>query len=360
MKIFSTPSILLLTVIFGIGASVVAASLTISSLRDYSAAVSALGPIDLSGERLRAEPSGLGQAVETAREKTLPATAEIFTSPSDAAGIYELGAGQGRGFFITSDGWLVAAPYNFSASEAGRAAVFFNQKVYSVEKAVASSSLPIVFLKINAVNLPVVSFGNALAVEAGDILFVAASANELLTTSLFRSVYNSSLSAAVESVGRHFELAASLDSSLAGAAVANSFGEVIGMLIADKTNETNIVLPFTAIKPLIYSLLKEGKIVPLWFGATTIDLSRAIGYDETVTRGYSKGALLGTITKGGPAESAGLLRGDIVLSVSGLEISEKQSLGELLSDYRVGDTVNLGVDRGGTILKIGVTLGSIE
>jgi S1-C subfamily serine protease len=149
-----------------------------------------------------------------------------------------------------------------------------------------------------------------------------------------------------------------IDSRLAGAAVANSSGEVVGILVADQFGETRTVLPYTAFKSAVYSLLKEGRVISPWFGAISTDLSRAIGYDESYTRGYTKGTLLGTITKDSPAETAGLRRGDIVVSAGGLEISEKQSFDELLADYHVGDTLNLIIDRAGESLKVDVVLGA--
>lgn len=360
MKMFSTPSILLLAAALGAGAGVVAAALTLGALNDYSTTIGAPDSIDLSGQRARPGPSDYGQAAEEARDKVASAAVEIFSAPSDPTGAYEPGEGQASGFFITADGWIVAAPYSYylSAVEVGRTSVLFGGKIYPAQSVVDDPNSSIVFLKIEISGAPVVSFGNALSVEVGDNLFVAASPGELLAASLFRSTRVGDISTSAETASRRLELNMSVDSRLAGAAVANSSGEVIGVLTAGEFGESKTVLPFTAIKSAVYSLLKENKIVLPWFGAVVTDLSRAIGYNEIYTRGYTKGALLGTITKSGPAEMAGLRRGDIIISVGGLEISEKQSLDELLSDYHVGDALDLIIDRAGTSLKINLLLGS--
>jgi len=360
MKMFSTSSILLLSVVLGAGAGVIATAFTLNLLSDYSVSIAAPDSIDLSGERPRPEPGSYNQSVETVRQKTAAAAVEIFTAPSDATGVFEPGHGVASGFFITSDGWLIAAPYAhyFSSTEADKATILAGGKLYPVQKVINDPNDSLIFLKIDITNASVVSFGNPLMLEPGDNLFVTAAADEILASSFFRFVRIGSLSLPVETISRRLELNTAVDSRFAGAAVANSSGEVVGILSADQFGETKTVLPFTAIKPVIYSLLKEGKIISLWFGATATDLSQAIGYDETYTRGYTKGALLGTITKGSPAETAGLLHGDIILSVGGLEISEKQSLDELLTDYHVGDTLNLIIDRDGTSAKIDLVLGS--
>lgn len=357
MKMFSLPSILLLCLTFGAGAGVIAASLTFGSLRDYHAVISAPETISLSGERLRLKPNDYEQAIQTVREKTAPAAVEIFFTPSDASGAYEPGEGQASGFFITSDGWLITAPRSFSASEAALTKVLVNGKIYTIQKIVEDPDNLVLFLKIEISNAPVVSFGDPAALETGDNLFVVASLDGIFVSSFFRSFRLGEISAAAETISRRLELNTLIDSRFSGSAAANSSGEVVGFLITAQPDETKIVLPITAVEPAIYSLLKTGEIVSLWFGAVATDLSQAVGYDETYTRGYTKGALLGTITKGSPAEIAGLKRGDILVSVDGLEISEKQSLGELLSDYRVGDSLVLAVDRDGITMKTDLVLG---
>jgi len=360
MKMLSTPSILLLTVALGAGAGIVASSLTLGYLRDYDAIISTPNSISLSSERVRPGPSSYNQALEQVRDKVSVAAVEIFSKPSDSTGAYEPGHGQASGFFITSDGWVLTAPYSYylSKTEINQAKVLVNGKLYPVQEVVNDSDFSLSFLKINITNVSVVTFGNPLILEAGENLFVNSASDEVLTTSFFRFIQNGELSAPAETASRRLELNVAVDSRFAGSAVANSSGEVVGILVADQFSETKTVLPFTAIKPAVYSLLKEDKIISLWFGAIVTDLSRAIGYDEAYTKGYTKGALVGTITKDSPAETVGLQRGDIIISVGGLEISEKQSLDELLFDYHVGDTVNLIIDRDGTNREINVILGS--
>jgi len=358
MKMFSTPSILLLSLVLGAGAGIVAASLTLGVLQNYSAAISNTGAISLTGERPLTKPESASQAMETVREKAAPAAVEIFSKPSDITGAYEPKEGQSRGFFVTSDGWLITAPYFFSQAEASRAKVVFNDKVYPVQKVVESSSSQVLFLKIEITNAPVLAFGNISELSPGDQLFVVPSADELFVSSLFRSVWSGAVSLPAEVSARRFELTDLLDSNFTGAPVTNSSGEVVGILVATEFGNTRTVLPFSSIQPAVYSLLKEGKVTDFWFGANVTDLSRVIGYDESFTRSYTKGALLGTITKNSPAEAAGLLREDIIISVGGLEISKHQSLDELLADYHPDDTVNLVVDRQGTVLKIDLVLKS--
>jgi S1-C subfamily serine protease len=327
---------LLLAVALGAGAGAVAAALTLSSLRDYYAAIAAAEPINLSGERPRPAPGDYDQAITAVREKVAPSAVEVFIQP-DHNGLYEPGQGDASGFFITSDGWIATV---LNSDDSATAAVLFGGKIYQVEKAVIDPATAVLFLKIDVANVSVAAFGKALDLQSGDFLFIVTNSETIFPTWFFRSVFISDTPSPAETVVRRWELADSVDNSFSGSAVSNGSGEVIGVL-----TESEVVLPIAAIQPAMYSLLKDGEISSVWFGAT-------LAHD------YADGATLDTIVKKSPAESAGLKKGDIILSVDGVELSDDRTLAEILCDYRVSDSLSLSFSRDGKVLETVLTLGS--
>jgi membrane-associated protease RseP (regulator of RpoE activity) len=69
------------------------------------------------------------------------------------------------------------------------------------------------------------------------------------------------------------------------------------------------------------------------------------------------GALVGSLQAGGPAEDAGLTRGDLVLSVDGVEISGADQLGREVRRHEPGEVVPVVVERDGATRTLDVTLG---
>jgi S1-C subfamily serine protease len=69
-----------------------------------------------------------------------------------------------------------------------------------------------------------------------------------------------------------------------------------------------------------------------------------------------KGLLVSEVLPDSPAQKAGLLRGDILLSVDGKEINALRDLREILSTYRAGQRVTLGIQRGGQARSVPLTL----
>jgi S1-C subfamily serine protease len=72
------------------------------------------------------------------------------------------------------------------------------------------------------------------------------------------------------------------------------------------------------------------------------------------------GALVTEVVAGSPAESSGLLVGDIITAVSGDVVDFERTLSDRLYAYEAGDTVTLDILRDGETIQIDVTLGQPE
>jgi S1-C subfamily serine protease len=57
----------------------------------------------------------------------------------------------------------------------------------------------------------------------------------------------------------------------------------------------------------------------------------------------AEGALVEDVTAGGPAEKAGLKKGDLILSVDGTTVDERNPLADMVAAKKVGDTITLSV-----------------
>jgi len=357
MKTLSLPSLWIVAAVLGVGAGIIGTALTFGYLHDYSSVLANFsGPINLTGERIVKAPQNLVEAVKIVKENVSPACVEIFTAPSDPVGIYESGQGQAGGFFITSDGWLVTAVSSTFLPKVGSTVVVFDNRVFPIKEAISDPAIDIWFLKIEATNLPVVSFGEPLKLSPGDSLFIVPSKDTFLSSTLVQSINIGAVSRSAETVGRRLILDQISESGKIGSAVANTSGEVVGVLISSSEDSTT-VLPLTAIRSEIFPLLKEGKISNFLFGANVINIQEAVGYSETKTRGYRYGEIIESVLAGGPAASAGLQINDIILEVGGETLSGV-FLAELLAEYHPGDTAILTIDRDGNEQEISVTLGS--
>ncbi|HID62001.1 MAG TPA: PDZ domain-containing protein [Anaerolineae bacterium] len=82
--------------------------------------------------------------------------------------------------------------------------------------------------------------------------------------------------------------------------------------------------------------------------------------EVTIEPAVPLGAMVLEVEKGGPAEEAGLKRGDVILAVDGQEVDEKHPLPWLIKSREPGDEVELKVWREGEELAIRLKLGERE
>ncbi len=64
-----------------------------------------------------------------------------------------------------------------------------------------------------------------------------------------------------------------------------------------------------------------------------------------------------SIVAGSPAEKAGLRPGDRIVAVDGEALSPRRDLAAVVAGHRVGDRVELTVERGGSQMEVAATLG---
>ena len=103
------------------------------------------------------------------------------------------------------------------------------------------------------------------------------------------------------------------------------------------------------------ALIKDGRVSRGWLGVTiqdvTEDMADAQGLEE------ARGAIIADVTAESPAESGGLQRGDIILSVNGKDTTDATSVTRLVGGLMAGSDNTFTVLRGGERETVNVTVG---
>ena len=103
-------------------------------------------------------------------------------------------------------------------------------------------------------------------------------------------------------------------------------------------------------------LLENGYVTGRpYLGITYLAVTDAQTAQQLGVNAY--GVYIVDVTKGGPADQAGLKAGDRIVSVDGSEIAAKDDLGTLMQKHAAGDTLAITVARDGQMQTVNVTLG---
>jgi len=151
-----------------------------------------------------------------------------------------------------------------------------------------------------------------------------------------------------------------INSGNSGGALFNMYGEVIGVTNAkysssgSDTSIDNIgfAIPLNSIRDIVESIIEKGYISKPYLGVSVADVG-----EEYLMYGLPAGAAIQGVTEDGPAQKAGLQKGDIVTKIDGKEITGANDLVDTVALHEVGDKLMLTVYRAGQTLEVTVEVG---
>ncbi len=263
--------------------------------------------------------------------------------------------GQGSGVIVSPDGYIVTN--NHVVAEAVDVEVILADRRQYKGKVVATDpKTDVAVVKIQATNLPTAAWGDSSHLAVGD--FVLAIGNPL---GLSRTVTFGIVSA----VGRadvgvadfedFIQTDAPINPGNSGGALVNIHGELIGIntAIASPTGGSvgvGFAIPSNMARAAMQSLIKTGRVVRGFLGASTQDVTPSLG--KIFRLPDVKGAIVTDIQGKGSAERAGLRRGDVVVRFDGRDVMDSGQLRNLIAQAAIGSKHRLDVIREGKPLQV--------
>ena len=138
-----------------------------------------------------------------------------------------------------------------------------------------------------------------------------------------------------------------------GGPVLSLAGGLIGMSTSGPRRRT-LVIPAATLARVIDPLLSEGRLARAWLGVGLQPVMIPGGLRAVA--GRDSGLMVVGLAAGGPAETAGILPGDIVLEIDGSSVVRQRALSAMLSPERIGQPAVLLVLRAGTTQTISVII----
>jgi S1-C subfamily serine protease len=143
---------------------------------------------------------------------------------------------------------------------------------------------------------------------------------------------------------------------LAGAAVADTEGQLVGLLVSGLGKSRRMVLPTQTLERTVKELLANGRVRRGYLGVGTQPLR--LPAELHAVAGGASGLLVVAVESGSPAELAGLCFGDVLLRVGETPTEDVQDLLGTLAEASVGETLGLKLLRAGAVQERTVTVGA--
>jgi serine protease Do len=317
--------------------------------------------------------------------KDIPKARSLFQSPfffdpfnSREPGGQDSGAtqrqqiGSGSGFLVSSDGLVVTNKHVVSDVAAQYTVITSDGKEHAVEVLGRDPMHDIAVLKIEGKDFPVLDLGDSEGVKVGQSVVAignplgefANSVTRGIISGVKREVSAGSGFGQAEQLSGIFQTDAAINPGNSGGPLFNLSGEVIGVNVAMARGAENIAfaLPINQVKRVVEQVKTTGKISTPYIGVRYLLLNSALAQENGLP--LDRGALVirgekmtdFAVIPGSPADKAGIVENDILLSIDGVNIDEKHQLTSLIAEKNVSEEVTLEVWHKGEIKKVKVKL----
>jgi serine protease Do len=165
------------------------------------------------------------------------------------------------------------------------------------------------------------------------------------------------LSDVTQSFENFIQTDAAINLGNSGGPLVNVRGEVVGMNTAINAAGQNLgfAVPIATVRAILPQLKEKGKVTRGYLGVrignVTEDIQKAFNLPTT------EGAFIDSVDEDGPADKAGIVKGDLITSVNGNPVKDTRVLVDRISAIQPGNKVELGVIREGKPRTVPVTLG---
>jgi serine protease Do len=259
--------------------------------------------------------------------------------------------GQGSGVIVSADGYVLTN--NHVVDGANEVKVTLADKREMTARIIGTDErTDVALLKLNATNLPYVKLGSSADLEVGDIALAMGNPfglGQTVTMGIVSAVGRGGLG--IEDYEDFIQTDASINPGNSGGALVNVKGELIGINTAILSGSggsqgIGFAVPIDMARPIMNQLKEKGSVTRAYLG---------IGMTPD-PKNEDKGVLIDSIEANGPADKAGLQRGDVILAMNGKDVDER-TLRLMAGSQAPGTVAKLLIERGGRERNVDVTLG---
>ncbi len=265
----------------------------------------------------------------------------------------------GSGVIIDDNGIILTNNHVVGQADAIRVQLLDGRE-YTAELIGTDPSSDVAVIKIDADNLVAAKMGDSDLVEVGEWVMAVGNPfgfDSTVTTGIISARGRSGMG--LVEVEDFIQTDASINPGNSGGALVNLRGELIGInsMIFSPSGANNgigFAIPSNMAKNIMLSLIAHKQVTVSYLGVETQPLTQELAHAFGLAA--PRGALIGAVTKGSPAETAGLRRGDVVVRWGRREIADDQQFKNLVTITPPGEQVEVEVVREGQTSLLQVTL----
>lgn len=267
----------------------------------------------------------------------------------------------GSGFIMSDDGYIITN--NHVVKDADEVIVRLSDRREFVAEVIGTDERSdVAVLKIEGKQLPTLKLGDSSNLKVGEwVLAIGSpfgfdhSVTQGIISAMGRSLPN-------ENYVPFIQTDVAINPGNSGGPLFNLDGEVIGVnsQIYSRTGGfmgMSFAIPVNVVKDVYQQLKEDGHVSRGWLGVLIQDVTRELA--ESFGMKKPHGALVAKILSDSPAEKAGFLVGDVIVSFNGKKVDVSSDLPPIVGITKVGKSVPVDVIRHGKTVSLKVVIAEL-
>jgi Do/DeqQ family serine protease len=268
----------------------------------------------------------------------------------------------GSGVIVDSSGLIVTNVHVIEGADEVKVALAdkreFEAEIVLKDK---RSDLAVLRIKDAHERFPVLEFANSDALEVGDVVLAIGDpfgVGQTVTHGIVSALARTQVG--ITDYQFFIQTDAAINPGNSGGALVDLTGRLVGINTAifsrsGGSQGIGFAIPANMVRVVVASAKSGGAEVKRpWLGAklqqVTADIADSMGLKRPA------GALVASVTPGGPAEHAGIKAGDVIMSVDSQAVDDVNAFDYRFATKPLGSTATLGLLRGGHDLIVKVSL----
>ncbi|MEH2070425.1 MAG: trypsin-like peptidase domain-containing protein [Nostoc sp.] len=148
-----------------------------------------------------------------------------------------------------------------------------------------------------------------------------------------------------------------LYSGFGGGPLVDAAGNVVGMNTSGRRG-TALTIPTATVDRVVNQLITKGRISKGYLGVGMQPVRLPNNLKTSLNLTSATGVIVVNVEPSGPADNAGVLLGDVLVTFDGVTVSDTGDVLALLNNSdRIGKAVNVQIVRGGVLVELAIVVG---
>ena len=216
-------------------------------------------------------------------------------------------------------------------------------------------------IKIDLDKLPVIVLGQSELARVGDVVLAIGNpfgVGQTVTMGIISALGRNNLH--INSFENFIQTDAAINFGNSGGALVDTRGNLIGINTAIYSQSGGSVgigfaIPVSTAKTVMEAIIKDGHVVRGWIGVETQDITPELAQSFGLQR--TSGAIIAGVVRNGPADKAGIVPGDILLTVEGKPVGDTTEMLNLIAQLPPGGKAKMTVLRKNREAALDVVVG---